>query len=115
MSECVFCKIVNKEIPADIIYEDEQIMAFKDIAPQAKVHVLIIPKEHIHSNLYFEGRHKPVIGHLILKANEIAKKLGIADTGYRLIVNTGKHSGQEVFHVHWHLLGGEPLGRLVCK
>lgn len=98
MSECVFCKIVNKEIPADIVYEDDLILAFKDIAPQAKVHVLIIPKEHIPNNLYLEGRHKPVVGHIILKVNEIAKQLGIAETGFRLIVNSGKDSGQEVYH-----------------
>ncbi len=115
MSECIFCKIINKEIPANIVYEDELIIAFDDISPQAKVHTLIIPKEHIPNNLYLEGRHKPLIGHLILKANEIAKIKGIAETGFRLIVNSGKDAGQEVQHIHWHLLGGEPLGRLVCK
>jgi histidine triad (HIT) family protein len=115
MENCIFCKIINKEIPANIVYEDELIIAFDDIAPQAKVHTLIVPKEHIPNNLYLEGRHKPLIGHLILKANEIAKLKGIAETGFRLIVNTGRDSGQEVPHIHWHLLGGEPLGRLVCK
>lgn len=115
MEDCIFCKIINKEIPANIVYEDDLIVAFDDIAPQAKVHTLIVPKEHIPSNLYLEGRHKPLIGHLILKANEIAKLKEIAETGFRLIVNTGRNSGQEVPHIHWHLLGGEPLGRLVCK
>ena len=115
MGECIFCKIVNKEIPASIVYEDDLIMAFRDINPQAKTHILIIPKEHIPNNLYLEGRHKSLIGHLILKANEIAKKEGIADTGFRLIVNCGRDAGQEVFHIHWHLLGGEPLGKLICK
>ncbi|NPA51708.1 MAG: histidine triad nucleotide-binding protein [Aquificae bacterium] len=115
MEDCIFCKIVKKEIPADIVYEDDLIIAFEDINPQAKVHTLIIPKEHIPNNLYLEGRHKTLIGHLILKANEIAKMKNIAQTGFRLIVNNGKDAGQEVFHIHWHLLGGEPLGRLVCK
>ncbi len=115
MEDCIFCKIAQKEIPADIVYEDDLMMAFKDINPQAKVHVLLIPKLHIPNNLYLEGAHKPLVGHIILKANEIAKKLGIAETGFRLIVNCGKDAGQEVFHLHWHLLGGEPLGKLVCK
>lgn len=114
-NNCVFCKIVNKEIPANVVYEDELIMAFHDIRPQAKVHILIIPKEHIPNNTYFEGRHKTLIGHIILKANEIAKMFEIDKTGFRLIINTGPDSGQEVFHVHWHLLGGEPLGKLICK
>jgi len=115
MEDCVFCKIIKREIPATIVYEDDLIIAFEDIYPQARVHTLIVPKEHIPNNLYLEGRHKQLIGHLILKANEIAKIKGIAETGFRLIVNTGKDSGQEVPHIHWHLLGGEPLGRLVCK
>ena len=115
VQDCVFCKIVRKEIPADIVYEDDLMMAFKDINPQAKVHILLIPKQHIPNNLYLEGAHKPLIGHIITKANEVAKKVGIAETGFRLIVNCGKDAGQEVFHIHWHLLGGEPLGRLICK
>ncbi|RMA97687.1 histidine triad (HIT) family protein [Hydrogenothermus marinus] len=115
IEDCIFCKIIAKEVPAEIVYEDDLMIAFKDINPQAKVHILLVPKVHIPNNLYLEGSHKPLIGHIILKANEIAKKLGIAETGFRLIVNNGTDAGQEVPHIHWHLLGGEPLGRLICK
>ncbi len=111
---CVFCKIVNGELPAKVVYEDDLIMAFHDINPQRKVHVLVIPKKHIPSLNDLTPEDKEIMGHLLVKVPEIAKKLGIAEEGYRLIVNTGKHGGQEIYHVHFHLLGGEPVGPMVC-
>jgi len=111
---CVFCKIVNGELPAKVVYEDELIMAFHDINPQRKIHVLIIPKKHIPSLNEITPEDKDLMGHLLVKVPEIAKKLGIAENGYRLIVNTGKHGGQEIYHIHFHLLGGEPVGPMVC-
>jgi len=112
---CVFCKIVKGELPAKVVYEDDLIMAFHDINPQRKVHVLIIPKKHISSMNDLTPEDKEVMGHLMVKVPEIAKKLGIAEEGYRLIVNTGKHGGQEIYHVHFHLLGGEPVGPMLCR
>jgi len=115
MSNCIFCKIIKKEIPATIVYEDDLILAFEDIRPQAKVHTLVIPKLHIEDNLALETSHKDLIGHIFLKINTIAKLKGIDKTGFRVLNNCGRHGGQEVFHVHWHILGGEPLGRMVCR
>lgn len=115
MSNCIFCKIINKEIPSTIVYEDDQILAFEDIRPQAKVHTLVIPKEHIEDNFGLEEKHKELIGHIFLKINEIAKIKGIEKSGFRILNNCGKHGGQEVFHIHWHILGGEPIGRMVCR
>lgn len=112
---CVFCKIVKGELPAKVVYEDDLIMAFHDINPQRKVHVLVIPKKHIASLNELTEEDKGVMGHLMVKIPEIAKKLGIAQDGYRVIVNTGKHGGQEVYHVHFHLLGGEPVGPMTCR
>ncbi len=115
MDDCIFCKIVKKEIPANIVFEDDKILVFEDIKPQAKVHLLVIPKKHISSIAHLQDEHKELVGHLILKTSEMAKDKGIEDSGYRLIANCGAHGGQEVFHVHWHILGGEPLGRMLCK
>ncbi len=112
---CVFCKIVNKEIPAKVVYEDDFIMAFHDINPQRKVHVLVIPKKHIPSVNDITPEDKEILGHLWVKIPEIVKLLGIDKDGYRIIVNTGKHGGQEIYHVHYHLLGGEPVGPMVCR
>jgi len=111
---CVFCKIVAGELPAKVVYEDDLIMAFHDINPRKKVHVLVIPKKHIPSLNDLTEEDKEVMGHLVVKIPEIAKKLGIAEDGYRVIVNTGRHGGQEVYHVHFHLLGGEPVGPMTC-
>jgi len=115
MGDCVFCKIVKGEIPAKVVYEDDLIMAFHDINPQRKVHVLVIPKKHIPSVNDIKPEDKELMGHLWTKMPEIAKKLGIAENGYRIIVNTGKHGGQEIYHIHFHLLGGEPVGPMVCR
>jgi histidine triad (HIT) family protein len=111
---CVFCKIVNKEIPAKIVYEDDLIMAFHDIRPQKKVHVLVIPKKHIPTVNDITEEDKEILGHLWVKIPEIVKKLNIAEDGYRIIINTNKHGGQEIYHIHFHILGGEPVGRMVC-
>jgi histidine triad (HIT) family protein len=112
---CVFCKIVNKELPAKVVYEDDLIMAFHDINPQRKVHVLVIPKKHIPSVNDITPENKELMGHLWVKIPEIAKKLGIAEDGYRVIVNTGKNGGQEIYHIHFHILGGEPVGPMTCR
>ncbi|HID79358.1 MAG TPA: histidine triad nucleotide-binding protein [Aquifex aeolicus] len=112
---CVFCKIVNKEIPAKVVYEDDLIMAFHDINPQRKVHVLVIPKKHIPSVNDITPEDKKILGHLWVKIPEIVKILGIDRDGYRIIVNTGKDGGQEIYHIHYHILGGQPVGPMVCK
>jgi len=112
---CVFCKIVKGELPAKVVYEDDLVMAFHDINPQAPVHILVIPKEHIPTLNDLEERHKELIGHIFLVIGKIAKELGIAESGYRVIVNCNRDGGQEVYHLHYHLLGGKPLGPMVCR
>lgn len=103
--DCIFCKIVNKEIPAEVVYEDDKIIAFKDIAPAAPVHILFIPKKHIDSVNFLNEEHIDLIGEVFLKMKEIAQKLDIADEGYRIVNNCGKLGGQTVDHIHFHLLG----------
>jgi histidine triad (HIT) family protein len=103
---CIFCKILNKELPADIIYEDEKILAFKDIHPKAPIHILIIPKDHIISVDHLKEENKELIGELVLVAKKIAEMKGLS-TGYKLTINVGKDGGQEVDHLHLHLLGGK--------
>ncbi|MEA3421086.1 MAG: histidine triad nucleotide-binding protein [Acidobacteriota bacterium] len=109
MEDCIFCKIINKKIPASIIYEDEKIIAFDDIKPQAPVHVLLIPKEHYASLNDVPDGDESILIHLLLKARQIAYDKGIGEDGYRLVLNTGGNSGQEVFHIHLHLLGGRRM------
>ncbi len=109
MSDDLFLKIINREIPADIIYETDEILAFRDISPQAPVHVLIIPKEHIETMNDLEPRHEEMIGKLFLAAAEIARKEGIAEDGYRVAMNCNKAGGQAVYHIHLHLLGGRQM------
>ena len=110
MSDCIFCKIINKEIPASIVYEDDEIIAFKDINPAAKVHVLVIPKKHIAFLTDMNQEDEAIIGKIYSVVNKIAKDVGIFESGFRVIVNCGKDGGQEVEHLHFHLLGGEHLG-----
>lgn len=107
--DCLFCKIMNGEIPSKKVYENEYVYAFHDIAPMAPVHVLIIPKEHVESAAKLEDDQLVLVGHLVKAAQEIAKQLGIYDSGYRLVLNNGKDAGQTVFHMHMHLLGGDAL------
>ncbi|MCX6567045.1 MAG: histidine triad nucleotide-binding protein [Candidatus Aminicenantes bacterium] len=109
MSDCIFCRIAAKEIPSKVVYEDDVIFAFDDIRPQAPVHTLIIPKAHIASLNDMPDDRTDVIGHIFAKAPEIAAAKGIKATGYRLVLNTGPDSGQDVFHVHFHILGGRKM------
>ena len=103
----IFTKIINKEIPADIVYEDDKCLAFKDINPQAPVHILLIPKKEISSVQEVKTEDHQLMGHLMIKIPEIAKKLNLSS--YRLVVNTGEDAGQTVFHLHIHILGGRKL------
>lgn len=106
---CLFCKIVNKEIPTEIVYEDDKVLAFKDIEPKAPVHLLIIPKKHIPAVDHLELQDKELIGELFFAAQKLAKEQGISQTGYRLIFNVGKDAGQTIDHLHLHLMGGKKL------
>ena len=110
MSEdCLFCKIAEGQIKSDVVYEDDDILAFKDINPKAPVHILFIPKKHIPTLNDASESDASLIGKIILKATDVAKEQGVADEGYRVVLNCNKNAGQEVFHVHIHLLGGRAL------
>ncbi|WP_447553475.1 histidine triad nucleotide-binding protein [Vreelandella sp. EE22] len=104
--ECLFCKIINREIPADIVYEDDHVLAFNDIDPQAPTHQLIIPKQHIATLNDIEPEHLPVVGRLQHTAALLAKQQGFAEDGYRVVMNCNAMGGQTVYHIHMHLLGG---------
>lgn len=106
---CIFCKIINQEIPAEIVFEDELVIAFNDIHPIAPVHVLIIPKKHIASMNDMSTEDQATLGRMLFVAKSIAQEKGIAAKGYKLLIRTGEHGGQEVDHVHLHLIGGAPL------
>jgi histidine triad (HIT) family protein len=105
----IFKKIIDKEIPADIVYEDDLCLAFKDIDPLASTHILIIPKKEIPSMAEASQDDEGLLGHLLIVASRIAKDQGISESGYRLVVNTNKEGGQEVYHLHIHLLGGRQM------
>lgn len=108
--DCLFCKIAAGEIPAQVVYQDEQVLAFKDIAPAAPVHVLIIPKKHIESLLDMQSDDAQLAGHILTKVVPLlAKQLGIDESGFRLVANTKEDGGQTVLHLHFHLLGGRSL------
>jgi len=109
MSEDLFLKIISREIPADIIYESDDVLAFRDINPQAPVHVLIIPKIHVRTVNDVNSSHADLLGELLFAATEIAKAEGIDESGYRLVMNCNAHGGQTVFHIHLHLLGGRQM------
>ncbi len=109
MAETIFSKIIRKEIPADIVFEDEEILAFKDINPQAPYHILIIPKKEIPTVNDLKNEDAQLVGKLVLTAKEIATKLGFSENGYRLVLNCNKYGGQEVNHIHLHLLGGRQM------
>lgn len=113
--ETIFSKIVRQEIPTPLLYQDDLVTAFNDIAPKAKVHILIIPNQLIPTANDIEAEHEQLIGRMYTVAKQLAKEQGIAESGYRLIMNCNEHGGQEVYHIHLHLLGGEPLGPLVAK
>jgi histidine triad (HIT) family protein len=110
MEDCIFCKIMNREIPASIVYEDEKVLAFHDISPAAPVHVLIIPKRHIANVLEITPENAAVLTDIHLAAGRIARQLGLETSGFRLINNCGADAGQTVMHLHYHLLGGKVLG-----
>jgi histidine triad (HIT) family protein len=110
MADCLFCKVVRREIPASIVYEDDRVLAFNDINPQAPTHVLLVPKQHIASLSDLTPEHDGVVGELARRAAAIAEERGIAATGFRAVFNTGRNAGQTVFHVHLHLLGGRSMG-----
>jgi histidine triad (HIT) family protein len=115
MSDCIFCRIARGEIPSKKVYEDEDIFAFHDINPQAPVHFMVIPKQHIASLNEADANHQAVLGKLMAKLGELARSQGLTD-GFRTIVNTGRIGRQEVYHLHVHILGGpEPLGSMLPK
>lgn len=109
MGDCIFCKIINGEIPADKVFEDDDVVAFKDIAPAAPTHILIVPKLHIPTLNDVSKDQLPILSTMLSTASNLAKKLGIAEKGYRTIINCNRGAGQVVFHLHMHLLGGRPL------
>ena len=109
MDETIFDKIISKEIPSDIVYEDSEVLAFRDIAPQAPTHILIIPKKNIPTVNDLEKGDADIIGKLVLIASKIAKQENISEDGYRLVFNCNDHGGQTVFHIHLHLIGGRKL------
>jgi histidine triad (HIT) family protein len=111
MQKCVFCDIVAGKIPATILYQDEKAIVFRDIHPQAPTHFLVIPKEHVPSVAELSEEHQDLAAHLISVAHEVAKREGLAavEKGYRLVINYGREGGQEVPHVHLHVIGGRPL------
>ncbi|KAA3655810.1 MAG: HIT domain-containing protein [Calditrichaeota bacterium] len=111
--ETIFSKILRKEIPADIVYEDDRVTAFRDINPKAPTHILIIPNYNIPTANDATEKDEAVLGHLVVVAGKIAKQEGIDEKGYRLIINCNRDGGQEVYHLHMHLLGGRPLGRMI--
>jgi len=108
-SDCIFCKIVKKELNSEIVKEDEKTLAFKDINPQAPFHVVVVPKTHIEKLSDLEEKNVSCISNMFLTANSIAKELGIDETGYRLVMNSGEYGGQTVYHIHLHLLGGRKM------
>ncbi len=109
MEGCLFCRIVNKEIPADSVFENDKLLAFRDIDPQAPFHILIIPKEHITTTNDLNNNNKELIGELVLTAKSLATKYNIAEDGYRMVFNCNKNGGQAVYHIHLHLLGGRQM------
>ena len=108
--DCLFCKIVNKEIPSKIVYEDEEVLAFYDINPLTPIHILVIPKKHIESAIDIKEEDEILIGKIYTVINKIARKLGIDEKGFRVVTNCGDDGGQEVKHLHFHLLAGKKLG-----
>jgi len=110
---CIFCQIAEKKSPADIVFEDDKIIAFKDINPSANIHILIIPKKHISSLNDIKREETELLGELLFRAKEIAKEKDIASQGYKVVINTGEDGGQIIDHLHVHLLGGERITKLV--
>lgn len=110
MSDCLFCKMINGDIEPDKVYEDDTVLAFRDINPQASTHVLVVPKQHISTINDLQSDHAETVGKMYLAAKQIAQQEGVAEAGYRTVMNCNRDAGQTVFHIHLHLLGGRPLG-----
>ncbi len=109
MNNCLFCKIIAREIPSNKVFENDTIFAFRDIDPKAPTHILIIPKEHITTTNDLNDSHKSLVGEILITAKDIAEQEGIADSGYRTVFNCNKDGGQAVYHIHLHLLGGREM------
>ncbi|KTS16549.1 purine nucleoside phosphoramidase [Pantoea dispersa] len=112
--ETIFSKIIRREIPADVVYQDELVTAFRDIAPKAPTHILIVPNVLIPTANDVQAAHEQALGRMVTVAAKIARDEGIAEDGYRLIINCNRHGGQEVYHIHMHLVGGQPLGPMLA-
>jgi len=110
MPDCLFCRIIAREVPATIVYEDDRALAFRDLHPQAPTHVLVVPRTHVAIIDDIEESHEADIGHLFRVAAEVAKKEGLTSRGYRTVMNCGEEAGQSVFHLHLHVLGGKAMG-----
>jgi histidine triad (HIT) family protein len=109
MEDCLFCKIINKKIPSAIVFEDDKVIAFRDIDPQAPVHILIVPRKHVPTLMDLTDEDKEIIGYIYLVAKKLAQKEGVAKKGFRVVANCNADAGQAVFHIHFHLLGGRRL------
>lgn len=110
MEDCIFCKIIKGEIPSEKVYEDDEVLAFKDIQPAAPIHVLVIPKKHIINLMEISNEDSELMGKIVVVMQKIAKQLGVDEKGFRIISNCGPDSGQEVMHLHFHLLAGRTMG-----
>jgi histidine triad (HIT) family protein len=110
MSDCLFCKMVAGEIQPDVVYEDDEVLAFRDLNPQAPLHVLVIPRVHIATTNELTPDNADVVGKMYLAAKQIAADAGVAEPGYRMVMNCNAGAGQSVYHIHLHVLGGRPLG-----
>ncbi len=110
MEDCIFCKIIKGEIPSEKVYEDDDILAFKDIQPATPIHVLVIPKKHIANLMEVSNEDSELMGKIVVVMQKIAKQLGVDEKGFRIISNCGPDSGQEVMHLHFHLLAGRTMG-----
>jgi len=109
MTDCLFCKMISGDIKADIVYEDDHVLAFNDISPQAPHHFLVIPKEHVSTINDLDEAHEKIVGKLFLVAKKVAADMGIEEAGYRTVMNCNAGAGQTVFHIHLHVLGGRPM------
>ena len=115
MADCIFCKIAKGQIPVEFVYESEDVVAFPDVSPLAPVHVLIIPKRHFATTLELSDEEPKLFGSMLKASSEVARKKSVDKSGFRLILNTNADGGQELFHVHMHLMGGEPIGPMKSK
>lgn len=115
MNDCLFCKIIDGEIPSEKVYEDDEVIAFNDIRPITPIHILVVPKKHIASLAHMEDGDEEIIGKIYKVINKIAEQQGFKDEGYRVIVNCGKNGGQEVMHLHFHVLAGKKLGLKIAE